>query len=176
MKIHIMGASCAGSTTLGMALSELLAIPYFDTDLFFWEQSDIPYTVKRDPLIRNKMLSESLSALDHYIVGGSLIGWGEEWQKIFDLVVFLYVPQQVRLQRLVNRERERYGEVIYTDPHRNRLFKAFYSWASGYDDPLFTGRNVKIHEEWISKLSCRVIEIRGDTTTNERLKLIYDHI
>lgn len=176
MKILIMGASCAGSTTLGRALSEKLASPYFDTDLLFWEQSDIPFTVKRDPAVRNQMLNESLSAVDHYIVGGSLVSWGEEWQSMFDLVVFLYVPPQVRLQRLESREMERYGEVIYTEPHRNRQFKKFYDWASRYDDPTFTGRSVKIHEDWIGNLSCKTIEIRGDTTIEERLKIICDNL
>jgi shikimate kinase len=35
MNVHIMGAACAGLTTLGNALAEKLAIPYFDTDHFF---------------------------------------------------------------------------------------------------------------------------------------------
>lgn len=169
MKIHIMGASCAGSTTLGNALSEKLGIPYFDTDDFFWERSDVPYTVRRDAPTRSRMLQEAISRVDSYIVGGSLISWGEEWLSMFDLVVFLHVPKEIRMQRLVNRELERYGDIIYTDPERSRLFREFYDWASKYDDRDFTGRNVRVHEEWLSKVSCRVVEIRGDTSVGERV-------
>lgn len=56
MKILIMGASCAGSTTLGTALGKQLGFPYFDTDAYFWEASEIPYTVKRSPEQRNAVL------------------------------------------------------------------------------------------------------------------------
>ncbi|MDR6806536.1 adenylate kinase family enzyme [Dyadobacter sp. BE34] len=170
MKIHIMGASCAGSTTLGNALSERLKIPYFDTDDFFWERSDVPYTLRRDAPTRSRMLREAVSGSDSYIIGGSLISWGDEWLSMFDLVVFLYVPKEVRMQRLVNREIERYGDIIYTDPVRSRLFREFYDWASKYDDRDFTGRNVEVHEDWLRKVKPRVVEIRGDTTVAERVE------
>lgn len=172
MKIHIMGASCAGSTTLGNALSEKSGVPYFDTDEFFWEKSEVPYTMRRDALMRSKMLQEAILTSDECIVGGSLISWGEHWLSTFDLVVFLYVPKEIRMGRLVQRELERYGDIIFTDPERSRLFRKFYDWASKYDDRDFTGRNVGIHEEWLSKVSCRIIEIRGDTTVKERIQKV----
>lgn len=172
MKIHIMGASCAGSTTLGNALSATLKMPYFDTDDFFWERSDVPYTVRRDAPTRSRMLQEAVSRVGDCIVGGSLISWGDAWLSVFDLVVFLYVPKEIRMQRLVKREIERYGEIIYTDPVRSHLFREFYDWASKYDDRDFTGRNVGIHEQWLGKVSCRVVEIRGDTTVAERVEKV----
>ncbi len=165
-----MGASCAGSTTLGNALSAKLGTPYFDTDDFFWERSDVPYTVRRDAPTRNAMLQEAISRNDSCIVGGSLISWGEEWLSMFDLVVFLYVPKEIRMLRLVDREIERYGDIIYTDPERSRLFREFYDWAAKYDDRDFTGRNVGIHEDWLRKVKCQVTEIRGDTTVAERVR------
>lgn len=172
MKIHIVGASCAGSTTLGKALSLELKIPYFDTDSFFWAESDIPYTLKRDPEQRNQMLKDQLLPHESFIVGGSLVSWGAEWRTQFDLVVFLYVPSEIRLQRLVNRELERYGNEIYDNPERNLLFREFMAWASRYDDREFSGRNIKIHEAWIGSVSCPVIRIDGDTTVSERIKMV----
>ncbi|WP_316826144.1 AAA family ATPase [Pedobacter miscanthi] len=172
MKIHILGASCAGSTTLGEALSKQLNIPYFDTDSFFWEKSAIPYTVKREPLLRNQMLKDELSRSENYIVGGSLVSWGEEWKQMFDLVVFLYLPKEIRMERLVNREIERYGNRIYDDPQRHQLFLEFIEWASKYEDRSFPGRNIGIHENWLEDLNCPVIKIEGDTTVAERLSCI----
>ncbi|WP_293785180.1 AAA family ATPase [uncultured Pedobacter sp.] len=137
MKIHILGASCAGTTTLGEALSARLNIPYFDTDHFFWEKSAVPYTVKRNPILRNQMLKDELSQTESYIVGGSLVSWGEEWKQMFDLAVFLYLPKEIRMERLVKREVERYGNNIYDDPQRHQLFLEFIDWASKYDDRSF---------------------------------------
>ncbi|MEO6283210.1 MAG: AAA family ATPase [Dyadobacter sp.] len=172
MKIHIMGASCAGSTTLGMALAKQSGIPYFDTDDYFWEPAETPYTVKRNAELRNQMLLDDLARQNDWILGGSLISWGKHWAAMFDLVVFLYIPKEIRLQRLVEREEERYGDMIYTDAERRQLFQEFLDWASKYDDVDFTGRNIRIHENWLTQITCKVLEIRGDTTVDERLRLI----
>jgi len=172
MKIHIMGASCAGATTLGRALSARLGMPCFDTDDYFWAPSAVPYTVRREPAERIAMLKADFAANNDAIVSGSLVSWGDEWLTMFDVVVFLYIPHEIRMQRLVAREVERYGDAIYTDPERIRLFDAFKSWATGYDDNSTNGRNLQVHQNWIKKLNCPVLEITGDTTVEERIDLV----
>ncbi|MBD1391739.1 shikimate kinase [Mucilaginibacter glaciei] len=172
MKIHIMGASCAGSTTLGQALADKLHIPYFDTDDHFWVKTGIPYTVKREPTLRIQALKDDMAKQESCIVGGSLVSWGEEWKAMFDLVVFLYLPAEIRLNRLKAREVERYGDTIYTDPVRNQLYKDFIAWAAKYDDRNFTGRNIGIHEDWFGSVTCPVLQIRGDKTVDERVEMV----
>ncbi len=172
MKIHIMGASCAGSTTLGKALSELLSYPYFDTDQFFWLPSETPFTVKREARERNEMLKQELSKNQNAITGGSLLKWGDEWLSMFDLVVFLYVPGEIRMERLKNREIQRYGEKIVEDPVRASLYNSFVTWAQGYDDNTTQGRNLQAHTDWLAQISCPVIRIEGDTTVSERTEIV----
>lgn len=172
MKIHIMGASCAGSTTLGQALSERWKYPYFDTDYYFWLPADVPFTQRRTPEERNQLLKTDLQPHTDVIVGGSLVSWGPEWQTYFDLVVFLYLPPAIRLQRLKNREVERYGTAIFDNPERAELYQQFLTWATSYDDSTFTGRSLQIHRQWLSTLECPVLEITGDTTVTERINLV----
>jgi adenylate kinase family enzyme len=176
MKIHIMGASCAGSTTLGNALAERLNYSYFDTDHFFWEQTDPPFTVKRDQDERIQMLKQSLTPHANHIVGGSLVNWGDEWLTYFDLVVFLYVPPEVRIQRLKDRELERYGNVIYTEPDRIVVYQKFLNWATAYDTNAISGRTLQVHEDWLGKVTCPVLEIKGNNTVQQRIDLILNKI
>ncbi|AMR32649.1 hypothetical protein A0256_15075 [Mucilaginibacter sp. PAMC 26640] len=176
MKIQIMGASCAGSTTLGHALSERLRVPYFDTDDYFWERTDVPYTVKRDPQLRNQQLLEDMLPYEHWILGGSVINWGKEWEPMFDLVVFLYLPTELRMERLQAREVSRYGDAIFNDPVRHQLYLDFIAWAAKYDDITFSGRNIKAHEDWLQRAKTRVLEIRGDTRVQERIELVTNFI
>lgn len=140
-----MGASCAGSTTLGKALAQHLDWPYFDTDDYFWLPSAVPYTQKRDPVERKAMLLADFEAADNVIVGGSLVSWDDSWLTKFDLVVFLLIPHEIRMQRLDAREVERYGDHIFTDPVRVQLYKDFRDWAKGYDDNTTNGRNLNVH-------------------------------
>jgi cytidylate kinase len=39
MKLHILGASGSGVSTLGRELATRLNVPYFDADDFYWEKS-----------------------------------------------------------------------------------------------------------------------------------------
>ena len=89
MKVHIFGASGSGVSTLGNALADQTNLPYFDTDYFFWEPSDPPFTVKRNPTERNNQLRSELQKHSSWIVGGSLVSWGDEWISAFDVAVFL---------------------------------------------------------------------------------------
>ena len=174
MKIHIMGASCSGVTTLGHYLSPRLNIPYFDTDEYFWERSDPPFTIRRNPEQRNEMLYEQFRQHKSWLLGGSILKW--ELDVEFDLVVFLWLPNHIRMQRLRNRELERYGDIIYKDPERNRLYNEFVNWAAGYDDNTIKGRTLAAHEEWLNKLSCPVLELRGDLSVPERAKKVLDKL
>ena len=47
-RVHIMGASGAGVTSLGRALAEALAVPHHDTDGYFWRPTTPPYRDKRE--------------------------------------------------------------------------------------------------------------------------------
>ncbi len=176
MKILIMGASSAGSTTLGKALSAHTGYPYFDSDDYFWVRSAVPYTVRRDREERIQMLTDDVTANPCHIVGGSLVSWGDQWLEHFDLVVFLYLPPEVRMQRLKDREYERYGDLIFTDPERIRLYAEFVAWAGSYDTVAHTGRSIKVHEEWLSRVTCPVLQIKGDTTVQERIERILEKI
>lgn len=176
MKIFIMGASCAGSSTLGRQLAITLNMPYFDTDDYFWVQTEIPYSKKQDPAMRNQLLKNDVTEQLNCIVGGSLVSWGEEWKSIFDLVVFLYLPVDVRMIRLKDRELSRYGDAIFTDAVRNKIYNDFIDWAEQYDNRGFNGRNIKIHEDWLAGAHCPVLEIRGDKTVQEREDLVLLHL
>lgn len=100
-------------------------------------------------------------------MGGSVINWNNNWQ--FDLSVFLYIPQDVRLQRLKDREFERYGDIIHTDRERNQLYKEFIDWAKGYDELISNSRSLYSHRNWINNLKTPLLAIEGDTSVEERV-------
>jgi len=177
MKLHIFGASGSGVTTLGMHLSKSLNLPYFDSDNYFWEKSNPPFTIRRDPDHRNSLIKAKLDQANSWIMGGSIINWGENVFSDFDLIVFLWIPVAIRISRLKNRELERYGEVILSDSKRKKSYDNFIKWAEDYDNATgIANRTLKAHEEWLSKRTCPVLEIREDLTIEERLKLVLDKL
>lgn len=159
MRIHVTGASGSGTTTLGRALAAELGCPHLDSDDYYWLPTDPPYQRKREVGERNAMLLDALKSAPTCVESGSLVSWGEEIWALFDRVVFLYVPAEVRLARLRERELRELGSV---DPE-------FMEWAESYDRDDFTGRSRRIHEEWLAKLRCPILRLEGDLAEEERL-------
>ena len=167
MKIHIFGPSGSGVTTLGKALATEKT-PYFDVDDYYWKQTEIPFSEKSPIPVRQQQILNDVAPFSHWILGGSLISWGDFIKNDFDLVVYLYVPQDIRIARLKKREYERYGDKIHTDTSMKKKFADFIAWAKLYEDDTIRGRSRKNHLQWLETLKCQVIKIEGDTTTVER--------
>lgn len=55
-KIHVLGASGSGTTTTAKAVAKALRYVHLDTDNYFWEPSDIPFTKKREIKDRIELL------------------------------------------------------------------------------------------------------------------------
>jgi adenylate kinase family enzyme len=175
MKIHIFGASGSGVTTLGQHLALKLQCPYFDNDDFYWEKSEPPFTIKRLPDERNSLLKSTLAKHENWILGGSMINWGEDLTANFDLIVFLWIPSEIRIERLKKREFERYGDIIFTNPERNKLANDFFEWAADYDnDKGIATRTQKNHEKWLSNRSASILRIEGDFTVEERVRFVIE--
>ena len=170
-RIHIVGAAGSGTTTLGVALAREIGGAHVDTDDFFWLSTDPPFTTKRPVEQRLKLLDAKL-AQPSWVLSGSLMGWGDVLIPRFELVVFLYVPPDVRLERIMERERLRYGVDIDPGGRMHENHKAFVDWAKGYDTADSEGRSHVRHRAWIDNLPCPVVEIAGAPTVEESVECV----
>ena len=172
MKIHIFGASGTGTTTLGYDLSQVYGWKHLDADDYYWEKTLPPFQSKIPLIRRNANIKTDFLKNENCIISGSMVSWGMEWKAAFDLAVFLYVPAEVRLKRLLDREKQRYGELLKTDEKTIADSKAFIDWARKYDDRNFEGRSITQHEKWIEQLDSVVVKLEGDTTRDERVRVV----
>jgi adenylate kinase family enzyme len=177
VRVHIVGASGSGTTTLGRALAERLDCPHFDTDDYFWQPSDPPFQHIRERAERQSLLGASLDGAAGWVLSGSLCGWGDVFIPRFELVVFLWVPPEVRLARLRARERRRYGAAIDPGAPLHARFEAFMAWAAGYDERLeVPERCRRLHEDWLTALPCPVVRLEDTASIQERLGRIEYHL
>jgi adenylate kinase family enzyme len=169
MRVHVTGASGSGTTTLGVHLARCLHVPQFDTDAYFWLPTDPPFTTKRPEGERVRLLEAEFSRSAGWVLSGSLMGWADVLMPYFDLVVFLYVPPEARIARLMERERERFGDAIH-DGAIAKIHRAFMDWAGRYDDPTFPGRSLHGHRAWLTRLDCPVVQIEGTPRVEESVE------
>ncbi|KJR47532.1 hypothetical protein UF75_2110 [Desulfosporosinus sp. I2] len=172
-RIHILGASASGTTTLAKALSKKTGYCHFDTDDYYWIPTDVPFTQKRNIEERQELLKIDLGNTSEWILSGSLCGWGDIFIPHFELVVYLSLPKEIRIKRLIGRERQRYGTEIEQNGERYQLHNDFVEWASQYDEAGTHMRSKALHDMWLSKLPCSVLKIEGDKTVEERLNIVH---
>jgi adenylate kinase family enzyme len=173
-RIHILGASGSGTTTLAKVLCRHLNCECFDTDEYFWEPTSPPFQKKRDINERKILLKVSLDSTKRWILSGSLCGWGDEFIPYFDLVIYLWIPQDIRLPRLIERERNRYGKEIEIGGSMYEAHLEFVEWASKYDKGDLNMRSRALHNKWLSELRCHVLKIEEDIDLEEKLKKVLE--
>ena len=171
-KIYMTGASCSGVSTLGAALAAHFVLPQIDVDDFYWMPTDPPFSVKRPPEECVRLIADQQSRLEGWVLTGSFIGWGEALIRDVDLIVFLYTLAAVRLQRLDQREAARHGDRILPGGDMYAAHLAFRDWASRYDDPLFSGRNLAQHEAWLRMQTAPVLRLQGEKPIADLIKAV----
>lgn len=175
--IHIFGASGSGTTTLAKALCDRLGYVHFDSDDYFWLPTDPPFTTRRPPEERVKLLKDDLAKAEKWILSGSNCKWGDFLMDSYDLAVFLFVPPEIRLKRLAVREAMRYGiERISPGGYMHESYKEFMEWNASYDNAGMEMRSLALHNEWMKRLKCPVIRIEGAQSIKERVEIVLREI
>ena len=159
-RLHVMGASGTGTTTLARAMADHWAVPHADADDYFWIPTDPPYVTKRPEADRIALMESVFVAREAWVLSGSMVSWGDSVVGRCDGVVFLTLEPAERLRRLRAREEAR-QDGRKPDP---AAWKAFLDWASGYDDPTFKGRSRVVHERWLASLDRPVLRLDSART------------
>ena len=148
------------------------AIFFMDTDDYFWEPTNPPYTVKRCLSSRMKLMREDIQRHDHVVISGSLVDWGDEFIPLFTLAIRVETDTDIRLQRLNRREREKFGSRIDFggDMYENHL--EFIKWAASYDHGGMDMRSKAKHDDWQKKLICPLLFVDGNMPVSENYEII----
>jgi adenylate kinase family enzyme len=160
-RIGITGASGCGVTTLGRALAARIGAVHIDTDDHFWVATDPPYREKRDVPARLAGIRAEQARTGRWVLSGTLDGWAEPALASAELVVFLEVPTEVRLERLRSRERARFGDMLLPGGAMHETHREFIEWAAHYDDGTLPGRSRPRHEQWLAGVPIPVLRLDG---------------
>ena len=174
-RVHFVGASGSGTSTLAAALAARLGCAHFDTDAYFWLPSDPPFQHIRDVELRTAMLRADLETPGGWALSGSLCGWGDVFIPLFDLVVFLFIPHDLRMTRLRAREIERYGTgTIGPGGAMHEGSTEFLAWAAGYDEGGLEIRSLRVHNEWLATLPGPVLRLERVASVEDNLAAVLD--
>ena len=110
---------------------------------------------------------------ENFVLSGDVIHWGLDHQmlvRLFDYIIYLYVPWPVRKDRITQRERERFGKRVLPGGDMYQLHTDFISWASNYEQGTCIGRNKASQKNFIDQVrenGSTVFEIEGEMLPQE---------
>jgi adenylate kinase family enzyme len=164
-RIHILGASGCGVTTLGRLLGNALSIPVFDNDDFYWHATEIAYTKKREIPELIDLMQQLFLPRSAWVLSGSLDSYADKIMHRFTHVIFLECETEERMKRLTRRETLR-GTI------NGKESQDFLDWAKHYDDGTREGRSKPRHEKWLEGLECPVIRLNSQLSQEELVRTV----
>jgi adenylate kinase family enzyme len=176
MKIHILGPSGSGTTTLGKALAKKLKIRHFDSDDFFWIKTDPPFFKKRPADKRALKLKNSLKKHGSWILSGSMLKWGDFLIPEFDIIIYKYLEPEERIRRLIKREKEHFGDRIEKGNDMHEIYNEFIEWAKTYETGGMDSRSRISEEEWMNRAKCRIIRIVKELSIDEEVNIVLNEV
>jgi len=176
MKIHLLGPSCSGTSTLGKLIAEKYSIFWIDTDDIFWIKTEPPFTTKREIDERVKLLKDLFEKNESLVLSGSALKWGDFIKDYLDLIIYKYVEQDIRIKRVLARERSRFGDRIDSGNDMYEIHKEFVEWNKRYETGGMDMRSRQAELSWISDVKCKVIKLEGNKSLQEELESVSKEI
>lgn len=159
--VLIFGAAGSGTSTLGMAIAGALDWQHVDLDTCFWEPTEPPFLRARSSQDRLHVLDLELEGHRHWVLSGSPGAWNQPALDCLGAAVYVSAPRDVRLQRLRDRELERFGSLIEPGGSMYQRHLRFMDWAAQYDEGRLPGRSRAFHEFWAASAPCPVFRIQS---------------
>ena len=130
------------------------------------------YSVKRPVEERIALMKKDIEAFDNVVISGSLVDWGDVLIPYFTLAVRIEMDPEIRIARLIEREKRRYGSRIEPEGDLYEKHLEFVAWAKKYDTAGTDIRSRSMHDEWQKLLTCEILNLDGaDTVENHFTKV-----
>src|SRR4029077_11274411 len=105
-----------------------------DSDDYLWLPTAPPCGQLREIPERLRLMREMFLPRIDWVLRGAVASWGDELIPLFDLVVFLVTPRELRLERLRAREAVHFdADAIAPGGWHHEETEAFIEWASHYE-------------------------------------------
>lgn len=165
-KILLCGGNGAGKTTLGRALAALSGYAFRDAEDYYFSQKEGEYAYGK---ARAKdeaaaLLLRDLEAYEDFIFASVMGNFGEEALSRFTHAVFVYVPKEVRLERVRDRSYRKFGD-------RMRPGGDLYEKEQGFFQ-MVEARPPRQVEDWLETVSLPVFQVDGTCPPEENARRI----
>ena len=159
--IILLGPSGSGKTTLGKFVAGRLGVAFLDIDDYIWRKDTaIPYTVMYSRAEKIKRLMDTVEKSGEFVMAGSMNSFHEHFDPFFLLAVYLTAEENLRVNRVHDRELAEFGNRILPGGDMFEAHQAFLKDSAGYDHGAASCSSEQ-HELWLSQLKCPILRLDG---------------
>lgn len=166
MGIIICGLNGSGKSTLGKILAEKLHFHFIDIENLYFPKTNSNY-IYASPRTREDVAERLLCEIrthENFILASVKGDYGEELYSLFQHVILLDVPRDIRLQRVKERSFQKFGCRMLSGGDLFEQEEKFFRFVES--------RNEGTVEEWVKLLKCPIIRIDGTKPIDENTDFI----
>lgn len=166
--ICICGLNGSGKTTLGAALAERLGYKHMDVEDYYFTRADNPYASARTRDEVEVLLLEDIKQNPCFVFSAVNGNMNSEINSCYDLVVYLEVPQEIRMKRIRQRAFDKFGDRVLPGGDMYEQEEKFFEFAEK--------RSPEKIEAWLHTLTCRVVRLDGTKAVEYNVQTLIDRI
>ena len=151
--IIVFGANGSGKTTLGRELARILNFKHIDHEDYCFEKSETPYTISRPREECEALMLDDIEKYRSFIISACTGDFGDKITQFYELAVYISAPLDIRMERVKQRDYEKYGERVSKGNNMYEQQLNFYDFVAN--------RPLSRIEQWAETLTCPVIRIDG---------------
>lgn len=170
MGIMICGLNGCGKSTLGKALAEATGFRFIDNENLFFSRTSVnePYSNPRSREEAEKLLMNEICEYGDFVFASVTGDYGEAILSLYDYVVLIEAPKEIRSERIRNRSYQKFGKRMLPGGDLHEIEESFFRMAES--------RSEDHVEKWTWKMDCPIIKVDGTKPIEENVIYIMKQI
>ena len=164
--IQICGLNGSGKSTLGRALAERIGFYFIDNENLYFSRTNTnePYMNPKSREDVERLLAEEINKHPDFVFTAVKGDYGKENTSMYDYIVMIEVPKNVRSQRVRNRSFQKFGNRMLSGGDLHSQEEAFFQMVEA--------RQEDYVENWLQTVECPIIRVDGTKTIEENVEHI----
>lgn len=164
--ILICGLNGCGKSALGEALAERMGYTWIDMEDCYFPKTDsrYPYAAPRSQKEAEQILRERICQSDHFVLTAVKGDFADDIIAAFEKVLWIRVPQAIRMRRVRNRSYEKFGSRMLPGGDLYEQEERFLTHAET--------RKEEDVSAWVATVSCPLQILDGTQAISELLEQV----
>lgn len=164
--IHICGLNGCGKSTLGRALAEKIGFHFIDNEHLYFSHSNTnkSYANPKSRQEVEKLLMAEVNEHPNFVFAAVKGDYGKEIIPLYNYVIMLEVPKNIRLQRVKNRSFQKFGNRMLPGGDLHNQEESFFNMVKARPDDYI--------ESFLQTVKCPIIRIDGTKPIEKNIEHI----